>query len=120
MNRRGFLQLFGAAAASAVVDPAEALWKPGQKLISIPKASTPLIVAANFSIEPWRVDSLKYEEWHSRYYGPVLQAMQRKLEQKTFKRVSLDHIALNMTRLRLDPNEQRNYYLFCFTYPPQS
>jgi hypothetical protein len=36
MNRRGFLSLFPAAAAAAIVDPAELLWTR-KKLISIPK-----------------------------------------------------------------------------------
>jgi hypothetical protein len=36
MNRRGFLSLFGSAAAAAVIDPAELLWKPGTKAFSFP------------------------------------------------------------------------------------
>jgi hypothetical protein len=37
VNRRGFLSLFTSAAAVAVVDPAELLWKPGTKAFSFPK-----------------------------------------------------------------------------------
>jgi hypothetical protein len=36
IDRRGFLRLFGAAAAAAVLDPERLLWVPGQKTIFIP------------------------------------------------------------------------------------
>lgn len=37
MNRRGFLGVFVAAVAGATLDPEKLLWRPGAKLISIPK-----------------------------------------------------------------------------------
>ncbi len=37
MNRRGFLGSLAAFAAACTVDPELGLWKPGAKLISIPK-----------------------------------------------------------------------------------
>jgi len=36
IDRRGFLRLFGAAAATAVLDPERLLWVPGQKTIFLP------------------------------------------------------------------------------------
>jgi len=36
MNRRSFLQILGAAAAGAVLDPERLLWVPGQKTIILP------------------------------------------------------------------------------------
>jgi hypothetical protein len=36
IDRRGFLRLFGAAAAAAVLDPERLLWVPGQKTIFLP------------------------------------------------------------------------------------
>jgi hypothetical protein len=38
LNRRGFLGLVGGAVATSVLDPERALWMPGAKLISIPRA----------------------------------------------------------------------------------
>jgi hypothetical protein len=40
LSRRGFL---GTVAAALVLDPERALWVPGKKLISVPKAKMPLI-----------------------------------------------------------------------------
>lgn len=37
INRRGFLSLFGAAAATAAIDPERLLWVPGAKVISVPR-----------------------------------------------------------------------------------
>lgn len=37
MNRRGFLGLIGAAISTAVLDQDKLLWRPGVRLISIPK-----------------------------------------------------------------------------------
>ncbi len=39
VNRRGFLGMLGAAIAGATLDPEFAVWRPGAKLISIPKPS---------------------------------------------------------------------------------
>ena len=41
MNRRGFIGMLGAVAASAVLDPERALWVPGAKTISIPPVVSP-------------------------------------------------------------------------------
>ena len=48
MNRRGFLSFLSAAVAGATLDPELALWKPGAKLISIPKPA-PIARYANVS-----------------------------------------------------------------------
>jgi hypothetical protein len=48
MNRRGFLGLLGAFAASAVLDPEKLLWEPGKKLISIPAPSQIIMSPADY------------------------------------------------------------------------
>jgi hypothetical protein len=40
MNRRGFLSMLAGAAAALAADPERALWTPGAKLVSIPRALT--------------------------------------------------------------------------------
>ena len=42
MNRRLFLGAIGSVIAGATLDPERLLWRPGAKLVSIPKA--PLII----------------------------------------------------------------------------
>ncbi len=37
MNRRGFLSMLGGTAAAMTLDPEKLHWRPGAKLISIPK-----------------------------------------------------------------------------------
>jgi hypothetical protein len=37
MNRRAFFSSLAAIAAGAVLDPERLLWRPGRKLISIPR-----------------------------------------------------------------------------------
>lgn len=66
LNRRGFLSLFSAAAATAVVDPERLLWVPGRKSISIPK---PRVWKVGDTIQikrPMRFDSL---------YGPPIRTI---------------------------------------------
>lgn len=57
MNRRGFLGFLGAAIAGASLDPERLLWKPGEKLISIPR---PMLGSEPGTISYWSGGDLAY------------------------------------------------------------
>ena len=53
MNRRGFLGSIAGFAAACTLDPELALWKPGAKLISVPKiVSTGGLFNPHYAIGP--------------------------------------------------------------------
>lgn len=62
MRRRGFLGLLGSALAGATLDPERLLWRPGAKLISVPRIVTPL--PATF---------LTMDDFCERYIKPALE-----------------------------------------------
>jgi hypothetical protein len=59
MNRRGFLRLFSAAAATVAIDPERLLWVPGTKKIFIPK---PVQVVSILDQTAWARVALKYRQ----------------------------------------------------------
>ena len=56
MNRRGFLGLLAGVAAGATLDPERLLWRPGAKLISVPKAQ---VVVTQWELAPFEFLGMK-------------------------------------------------------------
>lgn len=108
MNRRSFLQLFGAAAAGAVLDPEMLLWRPGAKTIFLPAAKTltteeviavfkqvygadALARLASLEIALWK--NLTYARGSSNHLAPPLLIGGKRIEQ------SIAHGALAVRRV---------------------
>jgi hypothetical protein len=52
MNRRSFIAGIGAALSGAVLDPDQLLWRPGARLISVPRPSRPSRPSRNVLLAP--------------------------------------------------------------------
>lgn len=93
MNRRGFLAALGGAAAGLLVDPEKLLWKPGEKLISIPK---PLVLpppripqkqlfSVDFDIPDQVLAFDSRESIYRRYIVPAMQTLAERLDHEAAK-----------------------------------
>jgi len=78
LSRRGFFGLLGGAAAAIALDPEKALWVPGKKLISIPRAygGGPLqeFVVTELSVS--------MDEFTEMYLRPAAQQIVRTMERE--------------------------------------
>lgn len=84
MNRRGFLGLLGAAVTGAVLDPEKLLWRPGAKVISIPKVEIPEIALSPISFDVG--DVITIEGWYK--LNPLTRATTSELQQFVVTRPS--------------------------------
>jgi hypothetical protein len=107
LDRRGFLKLFGAAAAIAAVDPEFLLWRPGAKTIFLPpvRVVDPATGISMRFVRAWnpleakmvnRVDAMMMPvpEWAAPIFNDPLMAVE---EWRTMKAPSLDHAVNFMT-----------------------
>jgi hypothetical protein len=69
MNRRALFRLFGAALATAALDPEKLLWVPPGKLISIPAAN---VYQRQFV---WPMEDISMEEMEARYFRSAAEAI---------------------------------------------
>jgi hypothetical protein len=95
-SRRGFLAVLGAAAgAAAVVDPERALWRPGARLISVPR---PIALERAYQVE-FELSSedlfLSLEQFQQRYISPAAEALVNMIDKdvrRHYRRVRFERL----------------------------
>ena len=77
MNRRGFIGSIAGFVAACTLDPELALWKPGAKLISVPKP----VGVSLLSIAEWEGIEMQ-RLLQERYFLPAAQAIHQQMLRK--------------------------------------
>jgi hypothetical protein len=87
VNRRGFFGVLLGAGASLSLDPERALWKPGAKLISVPKRVS-MAERRFFGVQavfPNRDLRLSLQDFERRYLEPAAAALADSIESEVIR-----------------------------------
>ncbi len=97
-SRRCFLGLFGAALATAVLDPERALWVPGARTFSIPASRVTLTAIGGLFLEVG--DIVTFGDWPERYVVTAACASVAEISKARFLQERWTHSGIGLIRAR--------------------